>query len=810
MEALKSMRGLILVCLAFVVVTPHLRAQDKLRVLDHPTVIVDALCNAAGSAAGTLSLQNPTTAPSALHLSATDLSSKSPVKHLLIQPVLTAPDTELAAGKEEKVQVAITGLHEDGDWESTIQNDATDLGVLRIIRSTPPFALSLDVATPDAPELTLLRGQTGVFRIKNDDPQEYQVSWEYTVRGETVRSTDAAQAAVAGGSWIARWFSSDKSGQSSQPAAQPASATVTVPPRGQKQVSFVPPARWFGGGFSGLFKDDIADGRLTVSLQPASCAGYVPVSKTFNVKTRLLTSTGAWREGWANLWVFLFLAAGGMFSLGLNSLLPNQMRRIKMKYRLSSVSTRISGLSYDLASRLRVMAGLEQRLITDRLRNLNWTSQDFAGDMQIIDQAMSRLENRLQFLERLSTARGNFNRIGPQVLPPTVIFAIESVFQKIVDIGEKSDIPDQDMQTAISLIKTVEDQLAQGILGNVDFAKDLAARVGKYKIDFDPANGRIGKTDTCKRLRLALPGPFARLDASDATQITSPADQSSMQDFIDLDGRLFELQILRDYTDLVEGLSVTDSLRQKITAHEGELLTRLSRSGCEAAHGARLIVTQMKNVVFKEDIEEPISAARVRIKVDRGEIRRYEPCEFRLEFLRLDLNAACAREEWTCRWYFTLGAETLIEEGWVVTHYFRECQPYTLKIILTHNVDSTELQVPNVQSFPDGQVRPVPERKRQIGQVVSAVAHGHFGDARKEWGKGRRHSGRTLDYIRLAMALVIALFGLIAGAKEQLLKLDLLPALLAVFMVGFGADQIKNLLTQKPPQSDTTAPGTAG
>ncbi len=47
------------------------------------------------------------------------------------------------------------------------------------------------------------------------------------------------------------------------------------------------------------------------------------------------------------------------------------------------------------------------------------------------------------------------------------------------------------------------------------------------------------------------------------------------------------------------------------------------------------------------------------------------------------------------------------------------------------------------------------------------------------------------------MALVIALFGLIAGAKEQLLKLDLLPALLAVFLVGFGADQVKNLLTQK-------------
>jgi len=45
--------------------------------------------------------------------------------------------------------------------------------------------------------------------------------------------------------------------------------------------------------------------------------------------------------------------------------------------------------------------------------------------------------------------------------------------------------------------------------------------------------------------------------------------------------------------------------------------------------------------------------------------------------------------------------------------------------------------------------------------------------------------------------LFIALLGLIAGAKDQLLKLDVVPAMIAIFLIGFGADQIKNLLTQK-------------
>ena len=73
----------------------------------------------------------------------------------------------------------------------------------------------------------------------------------------------------------------------------------------------------------------------------------------------------------------------------------------------------------------------------------------------------------------------------------------------------------------------------------------------------------------------------------------------------------------------------------------------------------------------------------------------------------------------------------------------------------------------------------------------------------KEWNKGRRRSGKALDCLRLAMALVIALFGLIAGAKSNFSS-DVLPALLAIFMVGFGADQIKNLLTQKTPGTETS------
>ena len=55
-------------------------------------------------------------------------------------------------------------------------------------------------------------------------------------------------------------------------------------------------------------------------------------------------------------------------------------------------------------------------------------------------------------------------------------------------------------------------------------------------------------------------------------------------------------------------------------------------TAAEAAYATRLLVQQMKDVYFREDIKEAINQRKVKIKANRGEIRQYEPCEFRLEF----------------------------------------------------------------------------------------------------------------------------------------------------------------------------------
>ena len=67
-------------------------------------------------------------------------------------------------------------------------------------------------------------------------------------------------------------------------------------------------------------------------------------------------------------------------------------------------------------------------------------------------------------------------------------------------------------------------------------------------------------------------------------------------------------------------------------------------------------------------------------------------------------------------------------------------------------------------------------------------------DPRKRQGKSRT----VVELVRFTLAFGVALAGIEAGAIDQLRKLDFLAGTIAVIALGFGADSIKNLLTQAP------------
>jgi hypothetical protein len=749
-------------------------ADSKLTLVGTPSIVIDPNCNPAGAGTSRIKVRNEGSHGAAalpLYLSVTDAISK-PAGKVTSGTLHTTPVSDadqpivkktLTPGEELWIKIDASGFNETGEWEVTLQNENVDVGKIRIVRNEMPFPVSLDVATPDAPELTFIEGQPSSFRLQNNGASDYLFTWEYNIAGHVLHSTDSAASG-------------------STPAAP-----AELPRNGLTPVAFSIPPDWFGSPFEGLFKDNIQDGRLVVSRVDPSCKSVIS-TKIFKIKTHLATSSGSGREVWADFWVFWILLLGGLCSLTLNFALPNQMKRLKLKEKLSGLGRQISDLSMKLASRLRVVAGLEQRLLVDRLKNLTWTNSDFTSEMDSIEQASEQLETRIQLLGRIGSTRFSFEKLRSLNLPPTVILDMEALFEKVIGIARKSEFADADSQTAQTIIQTIQSQMDTVGESNTGWVSGLPDRVKSLKTKFDATNGAIGKSATWKAIKANFGGAETQLNGTDPAQIAE-------SDYLILDRALFKLERVVDYVCQVEPLQPGDAIRERIKKHEPQFLDALKYDSWEQLNFARGLVEQMRQGKFADDIPQAVTDKAVRVKGDRVLVRQFEPCEFRLEFPSA-LDGSSALDEWTCRWDFSLANEpTLHEEGWQVTHYFQKPEKYTLAVTLINNADCKEYKVDAGEA---ATVDVQGTKRRKLRTAIWLLLTLQWGKAAQEWHKSRTGAGRILEIMWLLLTLFLALIGMIAGAKDQVLKLDLVPALIAIFLVGFGADQIKNLLTKKP------------
>lgn len=65
--------------------------------------------------------------------------------------------------------------------------------------------------------------------------------------------------------------------------------------------------------------------------------------------------------------------------------------------------------------------------------------------------------------------------------------------------------------------------------------------------------------------------------------------------------------------------------------------------------------------------------------------------------------------------------------------------------------------------------------------------------------EGTKSSGEAKAWLSigtLAVTILIVSLGLASGAEEKLRSLELLPGAIAVFVLGFGADTLKTLITR--------------
>src|SRR5258708_21708883 len=264
--------------------------------------------------------------------------------------------------------------------------------------------------------------------------------------------------------------------------------------------------------------------------------------------------------------------------------------------------------------------------------------------------------------------------------------------------------------------------------------------------------------------------------------------------FLELDTLAFRLSLIADFvaaSNLQDPKNYDDTV---VTAARNKLADQLKRSGWQALRTAQNLTIQMGERISYQDIKKALTEKRLIIKTNRSEIWPFDPTRFSLEFYNPALNCCAAREEWKPVWNFghssDLSANSaeayLKESAWTVSHFFPDSRTYTVSVTFRHPNDGTLLDS-------KGQPLAISEEVPVCGSGgKKAVAYLQRSRAGKLLTKGWQNLPALFE---LLLVLLPALLGLIAGAKDQLLKMDLFPALAAMWLIGFQSDQIKNLLS---------------
>jgi hypothetical protein len=241
---------------------------------------------------------------------------------------------------------------------------------------------------------------------------------------------------------------------------------------------------------------------------------------------------------------------------------------------------------------------------------------------------------------------------------------------------------------------------------------------------------------------------------------------------VEFDTAAQKMRIIREYVLLRE--ETTDEERiTRLSDRETQLMAYLHLGTWQALNAASLLLREMRDDVFPDRIIEVLHLPNEAcINVDPAVAYERAPLELSICFQKPALNIAAAREQMGVDWDFGDG---LNGKGWSICHYFQ----------IKRKQNSYKLRV----TFRDPDGKALTNEKGQLIVVERAISIqpsdvGH--------GLGER---TFLEMLKLVVVLLVAVFGLVSGAQDQIAKLDLLPGIIAVFLVGFSADSIKRLLT---------------
>ena len=760
---------------------------------------LDPACNACRGAH--IDLQVHSTVSGPLVLSVGDITSTSGAKNfnakISVFPLDSSRELEdrkkagIKAGETLKIRALITGTLDFGTWDVGLLNHGKPFGSFKVVNAAASFNVKPDIADLKNAEITFSADKPSSIRITNEDTIPYVLECVYTIGPVTVPCRPEA-----GKAEVAWWQSAGEAPKNS--------TSFKVPAQGSAQVVVTPDPAWFEDTewLPGFLKDDVKDGQLRVRLRSMSCDSdpAAPV-KGFDFKTHLTTHSPDVMALGGFVIVFVTLLAGALVSVLANLLLPGMARRLKVKEELVVLGRRVNDLSMSLDSRVRVSLGVERGRLAKRLAELGTISADFSTVIAEIEKAISGLTARLDLVEKLELFLRKFWRARSDGrLPMTVTREIDDVRQQITDLLGRSEPSDADLQAAQLLIQDLERRLNNVGQPNLVFAQRLVQRLNKMRDAF--SQNALAARAVLRDLFAHLPALLAYVQKD----VPKPEDIQPL-DYVTMDTILYQMEIANRYASLLEN-PVGKSQAARLNDNRNELLRLLLNSSWDAVNQAGILVQELQENVFPEDVAEAVKDKRVQIEADRNLVFLSEPVGFRLFFFDQRIAGSIARSQFTIQWDF--GHDGLTEKGSGVSHFF----PYATRLWVARRRQRlwrlirrfvlrllrTATRRPPTQPDPRKDPRYLHEPFNLRASLIHpdgtilALAFPKTLDVYKPLPS--RSTSFWVEGTRLTIALLLALVGLVAGAKEQLLKLDVFPALVAIFLIGFGANEVKKLFTQ--------------
>jgi hypothetical protein len=754
-------------CAFFCLVALDATVHAQLKIVSTEPVI---LRNGAGAARFTLANEGKSALPLSLSTGTfLDRTSHARLPAPKVAFALEAGDASLPAqiapGQSLQIVATVSNMAGSTAADTKLFNQKDQIGELNAVAVDVPLNITLDGnGTPEKP-LKFAYGRTVALTLKNGGTEFFSVDWRFQVGGTVVKS-----------------------------------GKVTLVPNGRARIILSPPREVYS--WKDFVRPSERNGILLVSQHgPDGVSDDLLPVQAIPVSLTMMRLGPDQTEVLFAIYVMIFLLAGGLLSLLGSSVLPSILKKIALHRQIGDMADRTSSVSFRVDSYLRVLLRLERTKIAIALDEVAPFSLSSAERFEDVAISIDRLAKRLTVAERLDELRRTFEDASTMA-PPSITDEIDRTLQSASNQLHSFSLPDEDVNAANLLLGKAEASLA--------LLDDTGAQAKLIAANFKQLKDRLKTFPEAyySDLKLALPGIFNVLDTpfEDPANIVRPM-------FFAIDHAIAAIHAALDYAmvraTVPKGASSNcatpgKSSRERLLDHECELINMLGTLSWKSLRAATTLVQEMREDIYECDILAEIGKVRedgekrVRVEFDTQKARPYLPVYFSISFDDPRFCGAAALSRLAFKWDFPGG---LTEEGSRVCHYFLGDEP------MANEPEAKETQH---KKSPKKPFRMKNGRKVKITVAVQSHKNLDAADAIEgileiQPPKPHQATRAFAEAVRFLIAFGVALAGLEAGAMDQLSKLDFFPATLAVVVLGFGADSIKNLLTQAPKKNGSTA-----